>query len=285
MSGRRGDTGLGEMAIYASVVVVILVIGGLFYLWQVLTGSGDQGPTERQTFTDVSPGAYHYCGLRPGGLVVCAGDDKYGQSSPPSGVYESITAGDFHTCRVKTDGSAECWGGFQKGASLVTLVLPPGSSLAAVAPGGTFTSVSAGKGHTCGVRTDVFVQCWGSNKNLLGDGRAGQATPPLGRFLSVSAGGWHTCGVRTSGAVECWGEDEHGQATPPSGEFVAVTSGYNHACGIRGGKVDCWGYNEDRRITPPSGEFVVVSSGHRQTCGVRRDGGADCWGLQARAGR
>ena len=286
MSGRRGDAGLGEMAIYASVVVVILVIGGLYYVWQILTGSDDVGASAKVTFTAVVSGAQHYCGLKSDGHVVCAGDDEYGQSSPPAGVYKSIAAGDFHTCGVKTDGSAECWGGFEKGRSLVILVMPPDSSQAAVPPGGRFTSINAGKGHTCGVTTDALVQCWGSNKNLLGDGHAGQAVPPLGLFLSVSTGGSHSAGVRPAGSVECWGDDKHGQSTPPSEEFVAVSSGYNHACGIRGdGKVNCWGYNEDRRITPPSGEFVSVSAGHRQTCGVRHDGMADCWGLQARIRR
>ena len=267
------------MAIYASVVIVILVIGGVYYAWQVLTGSDDVGPTEKVTFMDVVSGAQHYCGLKPDGLVVCAGDDEYGQSSPPSGAYESITAGDFHTCGVKTDGSVECWGGFEKGASLVNPVMPPGSSRAAVPPDGTFTSVSAGKGHTCGVRTDALIQCWGSNKDLLGDGRAGQATPPLGRFLSVSAGGWHTCGVRTGGSVECWGDDAHGQATPPSGRFLSVSAGGMHTCGVRtGGSVECWGSDDHGQSTPPLEEFIAVSSGYNHSCGIRSDGRVYCWG-------
>ncbi|MXY21518.1 MAG: hypothetical protein F4Y49_09325, partial [Dehalococcoidia bacterium] len=67
----------------------------------------------------------------------------------------------------------------------------------------TFISISAGGEHTCGVRSDGLVECWGSNHSLLGFG--GQATPPSGSFASVSAGGEHTCGVRTDGSVECWG--------------------------------------------------------------------------------
>ena len=61
-----------------------------------------------------------------------------------------------------------------------------------------FASVSAGWFHTCGVRTDGSVECWGWNV-------VGQATSPSGEFASVSAGNQHTCGVRTDGSVECWG--------------------------------------------------------------------------------
>ena len=66
-------------------------------------------------------------------------------------------------------------------------------------PSGTFVSISARLSHTCGVRTDGSVACWG--QDLFGE-----ATPPSGEFSSVSAGGFHTCGVRTGGAVACWGD-------------------------------------------------------------------------------
>ena len=62
---------------------------------------------------------------------------------------------------------------------------------------GKFISVSAGRQHTCGVRTDNTVTCWGL------DG-AGPASPPPGKFASVSAGDDYTCGVRMDGSVACW---------------------------------------------------------------------------------
>ena len=52
----------------------------------------------------------------------------------------------------------------------------------ATPPAGTFTQVSAGMYHTCGVRTDGTLACWGNNNS-------GQATPPGGTFTQVSAGG------------------------------------------------------------------------------------------------
>ena len=63
---------------------------------------------------------------------------------------------------------------------------------------GKFASVSAGSNHTCGLRLDGSVACWGRAQE-------GQATPPEGEFSSVSAGGSHNCGLRLAGSVACWG--------------------------------------------------------------------------------
>ena len=98
-----------------------------------------------------------------------------------------------------------------------------------------FASVSGGGHHTCGVRTDGAVACWGWDEH-------GQATPPEGEFASVSGGFIHTCGVRTSGDVACWGSNTSlsglggtlGQATPPEGEFASVSGGRDHTCGGEG---------------------------------------------------
>ena len=86
--------------------------------------------------------------------------------------------------------------------------------------------MSAGGAHTCGVRTNGAVACWGYNAQ-------GQATPPPGTFTAVSAGDYHTCGLRTNGTLACWGDNDFGQATPPPGTFTAVSAGGFHTCGVR----------------------------------------------------
>ena len=47
-----------------------------------------------------------------------------------------------------------------------------------------FTAISAGYEHTCGVRMDGILDCWGSNEY-------GQATPPEGTFATVRIGKAH----------------------------------------------------------------------------------------------
>jgi alpha-tubulin suppressor-like RCC1 family protein len=139
-------------------------------------------------------------------------------------------------------------------------------------PAGTFTQVSAGEMHTCGVRTDGTLACWGWN----GDG---QATPPAGTFTQVSAGEMHTCGVKTDGTLACWGNNSFGQATPPAGTFTQVEAGRHHTCGAKtDGTLACWGSNSFGQATPPTGTFTQVSAGYDHTCGVRTDGTLACWG-------
>jgi alpha-tubulin suppressor-like RCC1 family protein len=70
--------------------------------------------------------------------------------------------------------------------------------------------VRAGGFHTCGIRTNGNLACWGQNG-------FGQATPPGGAFTELSAGGRHTCGMRANGSAACWGDNGSGQATPPPG--------------------------------------------------------------------
>ena len=138
-----------------------------------------------------------------------------------------------------------------------------------------FEPISAGFYHTCGLREDGAVECWGYNRD-------GESSPPGGRFAAVSAGSRHTCGLREDGAVDCWGWNEYGQSSPPGGRFVAISAGDAHACGLReDGAVECWGYDEYGQASPPGGRFVSVSAGHTHSCGIREDGTVDCWGGHA----
>src|SRR6266705_1771475 len=59
---------------------------------------------------------------------------------------------------------------------------------------GTVSQVSAGCYHSCALRTDGTVACWGLNLY-------GQATPPAGTFSQVSAGDAHTCANVPAGGV------------------------------------------------------------------------------------
>ena len=135
-----------------------------------------------------------------------------------------------------------------------------------------FRSVSAGWHHTCGLRTDGPVTCWGRND-------FGQASPPDRTFASVSSGGFHTCGVTTDDSILCWGRDDDGQSSPQKGEFVSVTSGSWHTCGLRSnGLVACWGNDSGSQSTPPDEDFSSISAGGSHTCGVTADGSVVCWG-------
>ena len=82
------------------------------------------------------------------------------------------------------------------------------ATILAMIPPVRYTQVAAGWRHTCGVKTDGTVACWG-------DDRYGKSTPPVDIFFTqVAAGEDHTCGVKTDGTVACWGYNSDGQSTP-----------------------------------------------------------------------
>ena len=143
-------------------------------------------------------------------------------------------------------------------------------------------TLSAGGSHTCGLRADGTLACWGGNDY-------GQSTPPAdvftagvftqGVFTQVSAGFYHTCGLRADGTLACWGLNDYGQSTPPAGVFTQVRAGGLHTCGLRAdGTLACWGNDVKGQSTPPAGVFTQVHTGFGHTCGLRADGTLACWG-------
>ena len=100
-----------------------------------------------------------------------------------------------------------------------------------------FTAISAGDEHSCGIRADNTIACWGDNI-------FGQADAPAGQFTAISTGRWHSCGIRADNTAECWGNNSiFGQTNAPAGQFTAISAGWEHSCGIRADNtIACWSW-------------------------------------------
>jgi alpha-tubulin suppressor-like RCC1 family protein len=173
-----------------------------------------------------------------------------------------------HSCATTADNDLYCWGSNGNNRLGLDDASQPRYSPAKVEPlaaGAHF--VSTGEAHTCVIKTDQSLWCWGSG----GDGRLGRgssthsATPiqvhsPDGSgFLAgirlVEAGVRHTCAA-TLAEMYCWGSGGHGQlgnntttsASRPvlvSGveSPIAITTAMLATCASTATQTLCWGAN------------------------------------------
>lgn len=124
-------------------------------------------------------------------------------------------------------------------------------------------TVASGEAHTCALRANGTVKCWGANDfGELGNGTMKSSdTPVLVKGIrtatAISAGYWYACAVLAAGTVKCWGYNGYGQlgrrnlnnaVTPVRVTRVrhatAISTGDEHTCALlAAGTVKCWGYN------------------------------------------
>ncbi len=127
-----------------------------------------------------------------------------------------------------------------------------------------WTDVAARERHSCGIRVDGSVWCWGKNHGgQLGSEPGVTSSVPL-RVVGVppaaqlAVGAAHGCARTLDGAVWCWGSNLRGQLgvgygdtgpLPPTpidglGAVVSLAAGASHSCAVTDtGGVRCWGDN------------------------------------------
>ena len=168
------------------------------------------------------------------------GDNSRDQLYTPDGQFSVVSSGRFHTCGLRSNGDAECWGENAFGQ-------------ATDVRGSNFVTIDTGETQTCALRADGTGACWGSQSSVNFEGP----------FVAISVGDGFACALGSNGAPFCWGDDGYAQVAAPEGiRFIAITVGWAHACALReSGQAVCWGNNDYGQSTPPPGSFAQPSAG------------------------
>ena len=201
------------------------------------------------SFVSVGTGNIFACGLTADSAAYCWGNNSAGQlgigpgggpelcSAEPCSTapvlvsgnlkFGTLSVGYWHVCGLTGDNTAYCWGdndGGQLGATTTEtcagfgVVIGCSTVPLPVEGGNTFTKISAGSFHSCGIVAAGDGYCWGSGfYGQLGDGTGTDSpTPTLIAgalsFAAVSAfGRYHSCGFTAAGVAYCWGYNGWGQ--------------------------------------------------------------------------
>ncbi len=169
--------------------------------------------------------------------------------------------------------------------------------------------VTAGGEHSCGIRENGTLWCWGRNNyGQIGNGATGDNAPPtqVGAetdWVDVTGGGASTCAIRANRSLRCWGLNHRGQigdgtrkvrAVPTrvrgTNTWRSVSMGFFHTCAVRtNDTLWCWGDNSAGQLgqggTKQSlkrhkvaGRWATVSAGGWTTCATKVNGSLWCWG-------
>ncbi|MDA8690602.1 putative Ig domain-containing protein, partial [Euryarchaeota archaeon] len=228
--------------------------------------------------TQVATTSNQICILEKLKNVFCQGERNYSITAQSFGTITALDSGEAHFCVLTTVSNLYCWGnnqfsaiGTSQSTSLTTYVQTP--SLISVGIDKTVLDFDAGERHTCAVRNDSKVSCWGTGTSgQIGDGYTATHSSPQqvdspswASYTKVTAGFAHTCALLDDGGVMCWGNNTYGQlgdgttndsliptnvtVIPSSLNVVDVVAGDGGTCVVddRAG-VWCWGDNSNGKL-------------------------------------
>lgn len=279
----------------------------------------------------ISAGSDHTCATDGRGKVFCWGSNLTGQLGRAVGMKKRtnvpvavvalgtdntlVSAGADFSCALKRSGAVFCWGDNRLGqvgdgtkARRSTPVPVPGL-------GSRVVDVNAGLHHSCAVKRDGSVWCWGHNwKGAVGDGTTETRLRPVrvkgltSRAVRVSAGVSHTCALLRNATVSCWGDNGVGQLGHDSfgvmkkptvvkgmRNVTSVSAGWAFTCALqKSGRGWCWGVNQEGQLgdgsttyssaprplkIPADYQLDVLGELYFSACAGMKRGRIKCWGL------
>ena len=231
----------------------------------------------------VSAGGYYTVGLKSDASVVAVGNNSKGQCNVSGwenmmiperipttdrndtenefslnnfSVKKNVSAGNYHTAGIKSDGTVVAVGSNSDGQCNVN-------------DWTGITAVSAGGQHTAGLKFDGTVIAVGKNDD--GQCNVSEWTD----IVSVSAGDDHTAGLKSDGTVAAVGNNDYGQCNVTGWtDVVSVSAGRHHTVGLKpDGTVVAVGSNSDGQCNVSNWtDIIAVSAGDYHTVALKSDG-------------
>jgi len=204
----------------------------------------------------LTAGGWHSCAIVGDG-VQCWGSDAQGQlgdgvsssvqhnpvrvcatgsgvGCPPLTSAIALAAGLQHTCALLQNGRVRCWGTHDQVGDGDATVRPYDANPVAVCASGSVASancieledaiaLAAGYRHTCALRGNGQVMCWGANQTgALGNGQQNEVRrnpvavctsgttnggdcAPLSGVAAIAAGEQYGCALLDDDTMKCWG--------------------------------------------------------------------------------
>ena len=191
LSAQRPRSRAAQMLVFALIVALLSPISPLA---SSITPVALADEVAAPRFSFIAVGDGHACGITPEdytapGAIYCWGNNNYGELGADPGVI---------------------------GTSVLEGPLEAGEGL-------TWTNVTAGMGHTCALKSDESLWCWGDNSvgqlGVSGDGSPGGILSSFSPVEVTSAAGWlsltadktNTCGIDSGHDLYCWGDNYSGQ--------------------------------------------------------------------------
>jgi len=153
--------------------------------------------------------------------------DEAGLAPDLKFIASTMAAESLHTCVLKLNGQAYCWGSAsthhklgaldENGEPISSTVVPEPIK---VTTDLRFVDIEVDPYHACGLATDGKAYCWGhDNRGRLGVGEnfpgntAPTPTPVVGghTFIEITTGLEHNCGKTPAQEIYCWGDGSEGQ--------------------------------------------------------------------------